>query len=262
MKKYKYAFLSILFLALFSINIKAQTFKIDTTEISFDNKLRPCYAVFVDPDPKTLKNAWEKYLKKKYSIRVKGNSFFGSSDFIKAEDVVINKISKKRLDLYSRIIETAEGSEMKVFVAFGYDYYAGDKGFQTEFDALKDLLNTFLLKSLNEYYTDEIARVNKSVKSLNKEQISLHKTIAKNNDRMFDAQKDIPTSYNITAKGVSSEQSVKDKEKADKLTDKVNKLENENTKAKLKVTEIEEKLIEGKSKLELLKEKQRNLSNQ
>ncbi len=262
MKKFKYAFVTILLLAFFSINIKAQTFKIDTTEISFDNKLRPCYAVFVDPDTKTLKNDWEKYLKKKYSIRTKGNSFFGNNELMKAEDVVINPISKKRLDLYARITETGEGSAMKVFVAFGYDYFAGDEGFQPEFDALKDLLNTFLLKSLNEYYSDEIARINKSVKSLNKEQNSLRKSIAKNNDRMFDAQKDMPTSYNITAKGASAEQSVKDKEKADKLTDKVNKLENENTKAKLKITDVEEKLLEGKSKLELLKEKQRNLSNQ
>ena len=66
MNKLKLTF-AIGFLSLIVTLGKAQTYKIDTSNITFEDKLRPCYQVKVDPEPKDLKKAWAKYLKKNYS---------------------------------------------------------------------------------------------------------------------------------------------------------------------------------------------------
>jgi hypothetical protein len=63
MNKLKLTF-AIGFLSLIVTLGKAQTYKIDTSNITFEDKLRPCYQVKVDPEPKDLKKAWAKYLKR------------------------------------------------------------------------------------------------------------------------------------------------------------------------------------------------------
>ncbi|MBK8607216.1 MAG: hypothetical protein IPN82_10435 [Chitinophagaceae bacterium] len=47
--------ISIFYFLLISLKLSAQTFVIDTTEITFENKLRPCLFVKFDADAKTVK---------------------------------------------------------------------------------------------------------------------------------------------------------------------------------------------------------------
>ena len=54
----------ILCFLLVASKLSAQTFVIDTTEITFENKLRPCLFVKFDADAKTVKKGWADYMKK------------------------------------------------------------------------------------------------------------------------------------------------------------------------------------------------------
>ena len=53
----------------------AQTYKIDTVSISFENKERPSLRVKYDASPKTVKKAWDDFFKKHYDVKVKGIGF-------------------------------------------------------------------------------------------------------------------------------------------------------------------------------------------
>ena len=64
--------LLLLFTVIIFSKLSAQTYRIDTANISFQNKLRPCLQVNYDADPKTVKKAWSNFLKKNYKLKTKG----------------------------------------------------------------------------------------------------------------------------------------------------------------------------------------------
>lgn len=158
----------------------AQTYKIDTSEISYENKLRPCFSVTYDASAKTTKSEWVKFFKKTYKVKVKGIGLLSNKDIIEALDVTISSISDKRMNMYARVIDHAKGCEMKFFMSFGYDFFIGAENYPKEFGSMKTLLNDFSIKFLNNYYASEASRLTKKVRKLEKDQKSKRKSISKN----------------------------------------------------------------------------------
>ncbi len=165
------------------IGASAQTYRIDTSEISFENKLRACFAVTYDAPSKTTKSAWADFLKKNYKIKVKGIGLFANKDIIDAEDVTISAISDKRSNIYARVIDMGTGSELKFFMSFGYDFFVGPQEYPKEFSGMKELLNDFSVDFLNDYYADEASSLTKKVNSLEKDIKSNNRSIAKNSKK-------------------------------------------------------------------------------
>ena len=173
--------LSLLFLSgLISINSPAQTYHIDTTNITFQNKLRPCFSVQYDADPKTVKKGWDNFLKKNYKIKAKGIGFLTDKDIITAHDVTIGSISDKRMDMYASVTGNSGGSEMQFFMSFGYDFFIGPDNYPTEFAGMKKLLNDFSVQFLNDYYGDETSSILKEIKRYEKDIKKDNKAIKKN----------------------------------------------------------------------------------
>lgn len=170
----------LLFGALISINSSAQTYHIDTTNITFQNKLRPCFSVKYDADPKTVKKAWDNFLKKSYKIKAKGIGLLTDKDIITAHDVTINSISDKRMDMYASITGNSDGSEMQFFMSFGYDFFIGSDNYPKEFEGMKKLLNDFSMQFLNDYYGDETSHILKDIKRYEKDIKKDNKAITKN----------------------------------------------------------------------------------
>ncbi len=177
MKKIK---LSFFLIVLISVKLAAQTYHIDTTSISFENKLRPCYSVTYDADPKTVKKAWSSFLKKNYKIKTKGIGLLTDKDLISSEDVTINSISDKRMNVYARITDIVNGSDMKYFMSFGYDFFIGPDNYPKEFEGMKKLLNDFSVAFLNKYYGDETSDILKQIKHYERDIKKDNKTIKKN----------------------------------------------------------------------------------
>ena len=161
MKKIQFLILCVL---LMSVKVSAQTFVIDTTEITFENKLRPCLFVKFDADAKTVKKGWVDYMKKNYKIKVKGVGLFSDKDIVEADDVTINSISDKRMNMYARVTDITGGSEMKYFMSFGYDFFIGPKEYTMEFEGMHKMLNDFSISFLNNYYADETSSILKKIK--------------------------------------------------------------------------------------------------
>lgn len=177
MKKIK---LLLFLTVLFSIKLTAQTYRIDSTNISFENKLRPCFAVSYDADPKTVKKAWSKFLDKNYKIKTKGIGLLTDKDLISARDVTISSISDKRMDMYASITDISGGSNMKYFMSFGYDFFIGPDNYPKEFEGMKKLLNDFSVGFLNKYYGDETSQILKQIKHYERDLKKDNKSIKQN----------------------------------------------------------------------------------
>jgi hypothetical protein len=177
MKKIKLVFF---LTVLISVKLTAQTYHIDTTSITFENKLRPCYSVSYDADPKTVKKGWSKFLKKNYKIKTKGIGLLTGKDLVSSRDVTINSISDKRMNMYARITDISGGSDMKYFMSFGYDFFIGPDNYAKEFEGMKKLLNDFSVEFLNKYYGDETSQILKQIKHYEKDIKKDNKSIKKN----------------------------------------------------------------------------------
>lgn len=164
-----------------SVHAKAQTFKIDTSEITYENKLRPCFNVKYDASPVTVKKAWDKFFDKNYNVKIKGIGFLTNKDIISGTDVTIADISDKRMDIYARITDVAGGSELKYFMSFGYDFFIGPVEYPKEFAGMKKILNDFSVQFLNDYYADEASSLTKKIKGLEKDIRKNDKSVKKNN---------------------------------------------------------------------------------
>ena len=177
MKKIKLLFF---LTVLISVKLTAQTYHIDTTSITFENKLRPCYSVSYDADPKTVKKGWSKFLKKNYKIKTKGIGLLTDKDLVNSQDVTINNISDKRMNIYARITDFSGGSDMKYFMSFGYDFFIGPDNYAKEFEGMKKLLNDFSVEFLNKYYGNETSHILKQIKHYEKDIKKDNKSIKKN----------------------------------------------------------------------------------
>ncbi|MEO6252117.1 MAG: hypothetical protein ABIO79_02395 [Ferruginibacter sp.] len=178
MKKYYF----ILGMAIaFCLQVKAQTYKIDTMTISFENKQRPSLYVKYDASPKTVKKAWDDFFKKHYDVKVKGIGFLTNKEVITATDVIITAISDKRMNVYASVTDApGERSELNYFMSFGYDFFIGPDNYATEFAAMKKILNDFSMEFLTDFYGSEASRITREIKGLEKDIKKNNKDIKKN----------------------------------------------------------------------------------
>jgi hypothetical protein len=75
------------------------------------------------------------------------------------------------------------GSEVKYFMSFGYDFFIGPENYPKAFAGMKDLLNDFSMKFLNDYYASEASVLTKKIKKLEKEINSNERSVKKNNKK-------------------------------------------------------------------------------
>ena len=177
--------------SLFNGNILAQEVEPRKGTVDHNDGERPCLVVNLDPEPKPLKKAWKSFLKDSYDFKIKGIGFLSNKDLLYAEDIVIEEMSSKRLDFYTRIVEDEVGSEMKVFVSFGYDIYVDESEMPEEFKVMKKMLIDFLKSYLPKYYKGEVKATKKKVKKLTKNVSGLNKDISKNKSEIEDLKEEI-----------------------------------------------------------------------
>lgn len=172
-------------------NLNAQNVTIEDRTIKHNDAERPCLVVELDPEPKPLKKAWKSFLKDNYDFKIKGIGFLTNKDLLYAEDLVVEQISAKRIDFYTRIVENEVGSQMQVFIAFGYDIYVDKNEMPEEYKVMKKMLNDFLKSYLPDYYKSEVKDTKKKVKKLAKQVEKLSDDISDNKEKVKDLNKEM-----------------------------------------------------------------------
>jgi len=231
--------------------VKSLTYQINDSQISFQDKLRPCLSSNLDPKPRDVENSWQSYLKGTYKIKLKGGTFMS------AEDVIIPSVSPNRMNLYTRVAKSVAGSEMSLFASFGYDFFIGTDNYPKEFVELKKIMDKFLYQFLNKYYADEINSISKDIKSLEKRKISLLKLIESNSKKVEKATREMKTINNSYS---SVDQiPIKEMQKLTKQKKLITSAENSTEKSKNEIVDIDEKVALANQNLEKLKVKQKGL---
>ena len=167
---------------LVSMSVSAQSLSPQNSTIEHNDKMRTCLVVKLDPEPKELKKAWIRFLRKEYDVKLKGMGWFSNKDLLYKKEVIIKNLSPQTMDFYTYVVEDENGSEMRVFASLGYDIYLNEEQYPFEFNAMKEMIVSFLKEYLPKYYNDKINESEGSVKGLNKEIKKLNKNIKNNQD--------------------------------------------------------------------------------
>ncbi len=93
------------------------------------------------------------------------------------------------MDLYTRITDVADGSEMKYFMSFGYDFFIGPQNYEAEFGHMKNLLNNFSIQFLNDYYSRQASHLASQIRGVEKDIKNKNRQIRKNNKKAWNPQK-------------------------------------------------------------------------
>jgi len=184
------------------LQLTAQTYKIDTSAISFENQQRPCFTVKYDASPKTVKKAWDDYFKKTYDVKVKGIGFLTNKEVITATDITLVAVSDKRMNMYASVVDApGDRSELSYFMSFGYDFFIGADKYPTEFAAMKKILNDFSVEFLTDYYYSEASRMTSEIKKLEGDIKDNNKSIKKNTKKARKESKEVASG--LSAKNIS-----------------------------------------------------------
>jgi hypothetical protein len=205
----------------------AQTYKIDTSTISYEKKDRPCFRVQYDASPKAVKKACDDFFKKNHELKVKGIGFLTNKEIISATDVSFPAISDKRMNLYVSVTDApGDRSELKFFMSFGYDFFIGADNYPAEFTNMKKILNDFSVEFLTEFYGDEASRITSEIKGLEKDISDNNKHIKKNTKKARKESKEVASG--LEAKNISMQMENEQKKK------KIQDLDTEIEKIKVK----------------------------
>jgi translation elongation factor EF-1beta len=186
----------------FCLHVTAQTYKIDTSTITYDNVNRPCFTVRYDASPKTVKKAWDDYFKKTYDVKVKGIGFLTNKEVITATDITLVAVSDKRMNMYASVTEApGDRSELSYFMSFGYDFFIGPANYPTEYTAMKKILNDFSVEFLTDFYGSEASRMTREIKDLEKDISRNNKDMKKNTKKARKESKEVASG--LQAKNIS-----------------------------------------------------------
>lgn len=187
---------------IFCLQLNAQTYKIDTSTITYENVNRPCFTVKYDASPKTVKKAWDDYFKKTYDVKVKGIGFLTNKEIITATDISLVAVSEKRMNMYAAVVDASgDRSELNYFMSFGYDFFIGPQNYPAEFTAMKKVLNDFSVEFLTEFYGDEASRMTREIKGLEKDISGNNKDMKKNTRKARKESKEVASG--LQAKNIS-----------------------------------------------------------
>ncbi|MFT4968640.1 MAG: hypothetical protein ACI9O4_000370 [Chitinophagales bacterium] len=148
------------------MHVNGQSIRPFETTINFDEAQRPCIQVNLDPEPKMLKKAWKDYLKKNYAFKLKEKHSLTNKGFLSAEEITIEQISLDAIDFFTQINSDESGSELNVFARHGYDIYINEKDNPIEYEALHEVLESFMKYYLPTYYENEINEMVELVNSI------------------------------------------------------------------------------------------------
>lgn len=184
------------------LSLSAQTYKIDTSTITFENANRPCLKVTYDASPKTVKKAWDEYFKKTYDVKIKGIGFLTNKDVITGTDISLVAVSDKRMNIYAAVSDApGDRSELNYFMSFGYDFFIGPENYPTEFAAMKKILNDFSVEFLTDYYYSEASRMTSEIKKLENDIKDNNKSMKKNTKKARKESKEVASG--LEAKNIS-----------------------------------------------------------
>lgn len=168
----------------------AQKLIMENDKISYDDQMRSAVKVTIAPERGDVRDDWEDFIEDNFDAKVKGNGWLRKKDVLSAKEFMIPTISNNKIDLYAKVIDKGEGSQVYVFAAFGYDLFITPEVFPKEYRALENLTLDFLDEILTDYYKDAIEDSNELVNELKNKRKELKENLVENKEEIVDLKED------------------------------------------------------------------------
>ena len=95
------------------------------------------------------------------------------------------------MDFYTHIVEDENGSEMKVFARHGYDIYINKENYPNEYQALRDIFESFIKYYIPKYYQGKVNDTEERIEKLVDETTDLKEDITDDSARIEKLKKEI-----------------------------------------------------------------------
>lgn len=158
--------------------------------VQYQKRDYPGVIVQMEPDPKTVKKAWEDYIRQEHDINMKGIGFLTNKDVLTAEEVSFPAISTKKMDFYTKVIEENDATKMMVFAALGYNIPIDKDRNYKEYIAMKAVVSDFIDNFLPAYYMERLETAKSTVADLEDDQKDLREDIEDNKKEIRDLIKE------------------------------------------------------------------------
>jgi hypothetical protein len=215
----------------------AQELMIENEKISYDDQFRTSIKVTMEPNKKEVRTSWENWLEDKYDTKVHGANWLSKKDVLSAERIKIPIISDQQFDLYAKVVDKGQGSQLSIFASFGYDVHITPETFPKEYQALENLTLNFLTDFLTNYYQNRAEDSQKLVGNLENDKNNLQEDISKNK-KEIEALKEKNTDLEnqMTSKSKTLDEAAKKLKEVKASWDQVNDKLKAEKKAKTKLT--------------------------
>ncbi len=202
----------------------SQKLVIENDKISYSDQFRTSIKVTIEPNKREVRTSWENWLEGKYDTKVDGTSWFNKKDVISAKAISIPFISDKQFDLYAKVVDKGQGSQLNIFASFGYDMHITPETFPREYRALENLTLDYLTDFLTSYYSDRAENMEEIVRDLENNKNNLQEDISDNKKDIVELKEEnIDLANRITSKGIELDEAAMKLEEIREKLDAVNK---------------------------------------
>ncbi len=230
----KHIILSILILifGVSTLTINAQRLVINEAVCKTDDGNQTGIEAIMEPKTKTIKKAIKDWMDDNYDVKLKGLGFFSNKDVLTAEQVQIDEISKKQMDLKVQVIEEGANSKMCIFGSFGYDFPVSPTHYPVAYRQMRGMALDFLDDFLPQWYLNRIEELEEVVGDLGKERTKLQEDIEENRADIEELQEENEEKAETLAKTKvdMKKAAVKLKKRKEKLKEVSEKLEKQQKK--------------------------------
>ena len=192
--------------------LQAQSVDLENVIIVHDQKERSAVKVVIAPEGKDTKKDFKDFIEDRYNVEVEGISLFKNKPVIYTEKAVISSISTQPINLYAKVIEIGQKTEIYVFGQFDNNNQITPLDHYTEYQSMRDLTVEFLERILPNYYQNIVATQVDEVADLEKDRADMEKKMDKNKKKITEMTEE------------NEELEVKLAENAKKIEQSINKL--------------------------------------
>jgi hypothetical protein len=152
--------------------------------------MQPSVKVILKPDSKTVKKAYKNWMEDNHDVDVDGFGFLKNKDVLKIEKSKLNGISDNKMDLYARIIDKGDYTEMNVFGSFGYDLHLDPVTYPHEYRRMKAIIYAFLNDFLPGYYEEIVEDTAELIGDIQEDKSDANEQMSDNRDEIEKLKKE------------------------------------------------------------------------
>jgi len=168
-----------------------QVLAYNNTYLQYEEEQVQSVEVILRPGVELIEDKFNDWLKENHDVKLDQKKFiFFDKEYLTANEVIIPKISDRKIDLKVKVQSTTnDKTQLNIFASFGYNNWVSESNYPKEFAALEELTYAFVKKYLPKYYNEEIENKQSQIRELIKDNEKIQEDINANKEEMTNLEK-------------------------------------------------------------------------